>query len=169
MKKLRKFPHTLNAFILLVSLLTVISFFYISISSKVTAFGLLFGENFSQVQQFFISNSAFPILSSLFVFSMYFIFALAIVDIILNSIMFIPSIQRNAFMAILYKTFLMFYGIILIILAVFGAIFLGFSIFSNGIHNNLSPLLIFAGYLTLIPLIQSMFKVSAYNNFKRYN
>ncbi len=170
MKTLRKFPSTINLFILILSSLTVLSFFYINLSSNLTAFGLLFGKNYNQFQLAFLSQVPYPTLGEMFVFSMYFIFCLAIIDVILSLIMFIPSIQRNSFMAILYKTFLMFYGIILIMLASFGIAFLVFYLVTHGFNaNNLSPIIMFAGYLTLIPIVQCIFKTTAYNKFKRPN
>lgn len=168
MKVLRKFPTTLNTIILATSMLTVLCFFCFSISSNITAVDLLFGENYNALQQAFITNGTNAVFNGALVFVMYFVFFVAMLDIILNVVMFIPSIQRSAFMAILYKTFLIFYGVILMIFALFGIAYLAVYIMQNSVNiNSLPSVAIFACFLTLIPFLQSIFKTTAFHKYKR--
>lgn len=167
MKIQRKFPHFLNFLIFAISLATVISFSYVYVFSSVTILEFLFSHDCNAHQLDFLSTISHAHIGQLVIFSLYFIFSLAIMDVVLNLIMTLPGIRNNSFIAICYKTFLIFYAIILLFITLIGALYFFHILLSRQIDISNLHLILTLVLITAVPFFQSVFKITAYHKYKR--
>ena len=126
MKQERIFPKYLNLAITLVAIATFICVLLINFSeSGLTTAMFLVGDDYQIFQDHFINSVCldYPFMGYLFISVLYAVVFITIIDLILSPIMFIPAVRKNSFMALLYKTFLIFYGIIQILLCIVAIIF----------------------------------------------
>ena len=181
MKQERVFPKYLNLTILLFSIVTIILMAVLHFGVEgTTAWKFLLGENHQILQTEFIKTSCtnFSFFGYAFIYILYAMLFLSLIDIFLCLIMFIPSIRRNYFMALLYKTFLIFFGAFQLLCYLFTLTFMVIYFVSVG-RAGVSFVDFFTSLQTAKPIfwisismffltvIISMTKLMAYRNFKR--
>lgn len=180
MKQERVFPKYLNLAITLVAIATFICVLFVHFSeSGLKTVMFLVGDDYQVFQDHFINTTCldYPFMGYLFIVVLYAVMFITLIDLIISPLMFIPAVRKNSFMALLYKTFLIFYGIIQILLCILAIIF-SFFYFAYCSRSGLSVAEFFDAqnnapiFAILIISILSLgamggLKLVTYRNYKR--
>lgn len=181
MKQERIFPKYLNLSILIMSALTILLMAVLHFGAEgTTAWNFLLGENHQLLQTAFIKTTCagFNFLGYAFIYILYAMLFLSMIDIFLCLIMLIPAIRRNYFMALLYKTFLIFFGFFTLLCYLLTLIFMiayFVSVGKAGVsfgdfftsEQSSNPIFWITISMFFITAIISMIKLMAYKNYRR--
>ena len=181
MKQERVFPKFLNLAILLISIATILCFAIFHFGAEnTTAWDFLLGSNYESLQAGFISGicANFKFFGYCFIYILYASLFLAFIDIFLCIIMFIPSIRKNSFMALLYKTFLIvfgFFGLLCYLLTLVFMILYFVAVGKAGISfrdffttaQQSQPIFWITIIMFVITASIAMIKLMAYKNYSR--
>ena len=149
-------------------------------ADKTTAWNFLLGSSHESLQANFIATTCagFSFIGYCFIYVLYSILILSMIDIALCLVMLIPTIRKNFFMALLYKTFLIFFGFFELLCYLITLVFMilyfvsvgraGVSIgdFFTSIQVS-NPVLWITLITFFITVVISMVKLMAYRNYKR--
>lgn len=181
MKQERIFPKYLNLAILLFSVVTILLMVFLHFGVEgTTAWNFLLGENHQVIQTEFIKTSCagFSFFGYAFIYILYTMLFLSMIDIFLSLIMFIPTIRKNYFMALLYKTFLVFFGVFQFLCYLLTLIFMIIYFVAMGnagisftdfftIEQSTKPIFWITISMFFLTVIISMTKIMAYRNYRR--
>jgi len=181
MKQERIFPTYLNLSILIISVVTILLMAILNFGAEgTTAWNFLLGANYESLQAEFIATTCanFKFFGYCIIYILYSMLFLSLIDIFLCLIMLIPSIRKNSFMALLYKTFLIFFGFFELLCYLFTLVFMilyfvafgsaGVSIgdFFTSLQIE-NPVFWISIVTFLVTASISMAKLMAYKNYRR--
>ena len=145
----------------------------------ITAWDFLLGNNHQALQESFIVTTcaSFKFFGYCYIYILYSLLFLSMIDIFLGLIMMIPGIRRNSFMALLYKTFLIVFGFYQLVCYLVTIVFMilyfvamgktGISFEEFFTSQSQNPVF----WLTLVTFfilaIISMVKLMSYKNYSR--